>query len=103
MAFAGKNRYEETKEEKISKELNEDINNFLKSFASMVGTSAIKENINRMAGSKKANIEEYSKKLEGMLKDAVYGKQLFSQRTFFPATGTLQASNGCALCAGIVL
>ena len=70
MAFAGKNRYEETKEEKISKELNEDINNFLKSFASMVGTSAIKENINRMAGSKKANIEEYSKKLEGMLKDA---------------------------------
>ena len=79
MVFAGKNRSEETKGGEISKELNENINNFIKSFSSMVGTNAIKESLNKMSNSKKAYAEECSKSIEEKLKAAGFANEAEAQ------------------------
>lgn len=67
MAFAGKNRYEETKSNKISRELNEDINDFLKSFSTIIKTDSIKNDIRKTAENENKDIEDALKKKEELI------------------------------------
>ena len=70
MAFAGKNRSEETKGGDISKELNNNINSFVETISSMVETSTIKDNIKKKASSKNAEIKGYKENLDNKMKEA---------------------------------
>ncbi|MGC8538073.1 MAG: hypothetical protein ACP5MZ_03795, partial [Candidatus Micrarchaeia archaeon] len=70
MAFAGKNRAEETKGGEISKELNKNINSFVGTVSSMLEVSTIKDNLKKEVDDKNAKIKEHKDDLENKMKDA---------------------------------